>query len=323
MLAYSASHRARFLGHPEPANRIAHWASNVFPSLRVALENDQARISDSHLATAIMLLSLKIVSPSTFEVPVPWQCHLKLASDLFLACQNQIAYPGNRIGVFLTRWLGYLDILGSLSCRHQPPPLLSYYSVLNTCSANKEWDGLAVDCFTGFTPRTGSFLMHLGNLIYQCETERFDGMGNYLPGWAPSQDIIHQAEELLSSLEDLGAHVDASESHFQEPESTDIIAADRAFRYAGLLHLHRRVLGRSPASTEVSKALDCLMQSVRAIRSGSAIEVGVLFPLITAGCETRDPERRADINERLRAMEGTGMKQVREVVSTLALSNRL
>ncbi|CBF89617.1 fungal specific transcription factor domain-containing protein [Aspergillus nidulans FGSC A4] len=309
MLAYSASHRARFLGHPEPANRIAHWVSNVFPSLRVALD-EQEKITDSHLATAIMLLSLKIVSPSTFEVPIPWQSHLKLARDLFLARQAQIAYPGNRVGAFLTRWLGYLDIMGSLSCRHHQPPLLAYYSVLNTCTAIEDWDEFAVDCFTGFTPRTGLFLMQLGGLVHHCDNERFDETGAFLPEWQPSPEIVHEAEALISDWETLDTHAHAFEKHYQDAESFDMVAVDRAFRYAGLLHLHRRVLGNSSGSDAVSEALDGLMQSVAAIRSGSAVEAGVLFPIFTAGCETQDSERRTEIKERLEVLEGTGMKQI-------------
>ncbi|RDW70705.1 fungal specific transcription factor domain-containing protein [Aspergillus mulundensis] len=309
MLAYSASHRARFLGHPEPANRIAHWVSNVFPSLRVALEENE-KITDSHLATAIMLLSLKIVSPSTFEVPIPWQSHLKLARDLFLARQAEIAYPGNRAGAFLTRWLGYLDIIGALSCRHHQPPLLAYYSVLNTCTAAEDWDEFAVDCFTGFTPRTGLFLMKLGGLVNHCDNERFGEMGAFLPEWQPSTNLVQQAEELLLDWETLDAHAYAYERHYRDSESSDMIAVDHAFRYAGLLHLHRRVLGSSSDSPAVTEALNGLMQSVAAIRSGSTVEAGVLFPIFTAGCETQDTEQRIEIKERLEVLEGTGMKQI-------------
>ncbi|KAL4936294.1 hypothetical protein BDV06DRAFT_95636 [Aspergillus oleicola] len=311
MLAYSASHRARFLGHPEPANRIAHWVSNVFPSLRMALEDTQKKTTDSHLATAIMLLSLKIVSPSTFEVPISWQTHLKLARDLFLARQSQIAYPGNRVGAFLTRWLGYLDILGSLSCRHHQPPLLAYYSVLSTCSADEDWDEFAVDCFTGFTPRTGLFLMQLGGLVHQCDNARFNGMGKFLPEWQPATDIVQKAEALMTDWEILETHAHALERHYQDLESSDMLAVDRAFRYAGLLHLHRRVLGSASGSEGASEALSGLMHSVTAIRSGSAIEAGVLFPIFTAGCETQDLDQRNEIKERLEVLEGTGMKQVR------------
>ncbi|KAL3476765.1 fungal-specific transcription factor domain-containing protein [Aspergillus californicus] len=310
MLAYSASHRARFIGHPEPANRIALWVSNVFPSLRIALEDPQENVTDSHLATAIMLLSLKIVSPSTFEVPIPWQSHLQLARDLFLARQGQMAYPGNRVGAFLTRWIGYLDILGSLSCRHHKPPLLAYYSVLSTCSEDEDRDEFAVDCFTGFSPRTGLFLMQLGGLVHQCDNERFDAMGTFLHEWEPSLDIVCKAEDLIADWETLDMQVHAHEKHYQESESSDMIAVDRAFRYAGLLHLRRRVLGESPDSSSVQKVLDGLIQAVTAIRSGTTVEAGVLFPIFTAGCETQDVQQRIEIRERLEVLEGIGMKQI-------------
>ncbi|KAL2808026.1 fungal-specific transcription factor domain-containing protein [Aspergillus granulosus] len=310
MLAYSASHRARFLRHPEPANRIALWVRDVFPSLRVALEGPHENITDSHLATAIMLLSLEIVSPSAFEVPVPWQTLLKLARDLFLARRGQMAYSGNRVGAFLTRWLGYLDVLGALSCRHHQPPLLEYYTLLGTYHAGEDWDEFAVDCCTGFTPRTGLFLTQLGGLVHQCDNERFGDLQTFLPEWAPSPEVIRRAEALVDDWETLDAHVHTHEKHYQDSESSDMSAVDRAFRYAGLLHLRRRVLGQHSDSEEVLKALNGLMQAVVAIRSGTATEPGVLFPIFTAGCETQDPEQRAEIKERLEVLEGTGMKQI-------------
>ncbi|KAL2868769.1 transcription factor domain-containing protein [Aspergillus lucknowensis] len=316
MLAYSASHRARFLGHPEPANRIALWVRDVFPSLRVALEDPQEKVTDSHLATAIMLLSLKIVSPSTFEVPVPWQSHLKLARDLFLARQGQMAYPGSRVGAFLTRWIGYLDILGALSCRYHHPPLLQYYTTLSTCCANDEWDEFAVDCFTGFTPRTGLFLMQLGGLVHQCDNERFDDIGSFSLEWKPSPNMIRKAETLIADWETLDTHVYAHEKHYQDSESSGMVAVDRAFRYAGLVHLLRRVLGQCSGTRAVSNALTGLIDAVTAIRSGAAMEAAVLFPIFTAGCETEDIERRSDIKERLEVLEGTGMKQI-QIARTL------
>ncbi|KAJ0422182.1 fungal-specific transcription factor domain-containing protein [Aspergillus carlsbadensis] len=310
MLAYSASHRARFLGHPEPANRIALWVRDVFPSLRLALEDSHRKVTDSHLATAIMLLSLEIVSPGAFEVPVPWQTLLKLARDLFLARQGQMTYPGNRVAAFLTRWIGYVDVLGALSCRHHQPPLLEYSTVLGACHADEEWDEFAVDCFTGYTPRTGLFLTQLGGLVHQCDNERFGDMQTFLPEWAPSPDIICRAEALVDDWEMLDVNVHTHDKHYLESESSDMIAVDRAFRYAGLLHLRRRVLGEDSGSEEVLKALNGLMQAVTAIRTGAAMEAGVLFPIFTAGCETRNPKQRVEIKERLEVLEGIGMKQI-------------
>ncbi|PYH99907.1 C6 zinc finger domain protein [Aspergillus ellipticus CBS 707.79] len=310
MLAYSASHRARYLGHPEPATRIAHWVSNVFPALRLALEDPHEKVTDNHLATAIMLLSLKIISPSTFEVPIPWQSHLKLARDLFLARKEQIARPANRVGAFLTRWLGYIDLMGALSCRQSGPPLLAYDSVLSACSATGSHDEFCIDCFTGFTPRTGLFLTRLGRLVYQCDNERFDETGAFISDWEPSPDAIFEAETLMADLNTLEEHAHADTAHFQDWGALDFLAIDRAFRYAGLLHLHRRVLNASPYSEDVRSASDELFKAMVDVRRGASAEVGALFPLFTAGCETRDSQQRAEIQERFEILERTGMKQM-------------
>ncbi|KNG83705.1 C6 zinc finger domain protein [Aspergillus nomiae NRRL 13137] len=288
MLAYSASHRARYLEHPEPTTRIAHWVSNVFPALRVALEDPHEKVTDNHLATAIMLLSLKIISPGTFEM----------------------MYPGSRIGPFLARWLGYLDIMGTLSCRHTEPPLSEYYSLISTCYSVEGLDEYCVDCFSGFTPRTGLFLTRLGKLVHQCDNERFDEIGMWISGWRPSADIILEAQELINDLEILRTRAHANSRHFRESGATDIIASDRAFYYAGLLHLHRRVLGTSPFSTPVKDALEGLREALAQIRFGPSAEVGTLFCWFTAGCEAQDPGQRMDIQERFEVLEKTGMKQI-------------
>ena len=312
MLAYSASHRARYLEHPQPANRIAHWVSNVFPTLRLALEGPHENITDSHLATAMLLLSLKIISPSTFEVPITWQSHLKLARDLFLARREQLSQPGNRVGAFFARWLGYLDIFGTLSCRHNEPPLLLYNPVLSTCCA-EEYDDLSVDCFSGYTPRTNALLTRLGRLVHQCDNERFDELGNFLPDWRPTTDMVIESETLIRELEDLNGRSYAEGSHFQE-SPLDMVAIDKVFRYAGILHLHRRVLCTPPASSPVQNALNELITAFAQIRHGAPPEVppevGALFPLFTAGCEARDPQQRIDIMERFNLLEHTGLKQI-------------
>lgn len=309
LLAYSASHRARCLEHPEPANRIAHLVSDVFPNLRLALDGPHENITESHLATAMMLLSLKIISPSTFEVPITWQSHLKLARDLFLARLDRLSQPGNRVGAFFARWLGFLDIFGTLSCRHNEPPLLVYNSVLSNCCA-EGYDELSVDCFTGFTPRTGEILTRLGRLVHQCDNERFDGMGVFDASWRPSADNVVEAETLMGELAQLSELAHASGKHFEDSGPLDMVAIDKAFRYAGMLHLHRRVLCTPPSSPPVEDALSELTMSLTQIRHGAPAEVGALFPLFTAGCETRDPQQRQDIMERFNILERAGMKQV-------------
>ncbi|KAJ5353458.1 hypothetical protein N7541_006022 [Penicillium brevicompactum] len=272
LLAYSASHRARYLGHPEPANRIAHWVSQVFPTLRIALESSHENITDSHLATAIMLLSLKIVSPGTFEAPITWKSHLKLARDLFLARSDAMAQPGNRIGAFFSRWLGYLDTMGSLSCRQAGPPSMVYSSVLAACSSSDGHDEYAVDCFTGFSPRTGVFLIRLARLVQECDNERFDEMGNFQDGWHPSADMVLEAQSVLGEIDGISERAHANPEHHRGIESSDMMAIEEAFRFAGLLHLHRRVLGSPPDSFPVKEVLRKLVDALGRMRPGAATE---------------------------------------------------
>ncbi|KOS44463.1 hypothetical protein ACN38_g4613 [Penicillium nordicum] len=310
LLAYSASHRARYIGHPEPANRIAHWVSQVFPTLRMALESSNEDITDSHLATAIMLLSLKIVSPRTFEVPITWKSHLKLARDLFLARSESMAQPGNRIGAFFARWLGYLDTMGSLSCRQAGPPLMIYHSILTACSAPDGHDDFGVDCFTGFTARTGVFLIRLARLVQECDNQRFDEMGNFRHDWHPSAEMVFEAQSVLDDIDGIGERAYTSPEHHNGLESSDMIAIEEAFRFAGLLHLHRRVLKSPLDSFPVKEVLRKLIDALGRMRPGAATEVCSLFPLFTAGCESRDSVQKDKLLDRFLLLENSGMKQI-------------
>jgi hypothetical protein len=320
MLAYSASHRARFLRHAEPSNRIAHWVSDVFPTLRHALHDPHENVTDSHLATAIMLLSLKIISPSTFEVPIPWQSHLKLARDLFLARGvHYAAHPGNKVAFFLARWFGYLDILGSLSCRRGGPPLFddSYWSPTPSGCIPSQDDDYRVDCFTGFTPRTGIHLARLGHLTHRCDNERFDEVGNFLSDWAPSEDVVRAAEGLLHDLRQSRQRGHVSGTHHTEHENRQMIAIDLAFHWSAVLHVHRRVLGEPAFAPAVREAVDELCSALLEIRPGSSTEVSVLFPLFTAGCEIQDAQRRLGVMTRVINFEAEGLKQVSQLSISL------
>jgi Fungal specific transcription factor domain len=323
MLAYSASHRARFLRHPEPSNRIAHWVSNVFPTLRHALNEPQEKVTDSHLATAIMLLSLKIVSPSTFEVPITWQTHLKLARDLFVARGiHHHARPDNKVAYFLAHWLGYLDIVGSLSCRRSGPPLLhtNYWStstmhgIPDDIDGHEDYEGdddnYRVDCFAGFTPRTGAQLARLAHLTHRCDSERFDEVGNFLTDWNPSEEVIQAGESLLQDMHRARQRGHVLGTHHSELEDNEMIAIDLAFHWSAVIHIHRRVLGCSTYSTEVQEAVNHLCDAIARIRTGSSTECSVLFPLFTAGCESRDPQQRLEMMTRVTNFEAEGLKQV-------------
>lgn len=101
LVTYSASHRARLLKHPEPANRIARLVQDIFPSLRQLLDGPGKDIGSPALATTLLLTSLEITSPATFGLSVPWQSHLWVARRMITARQSTgtclpISYTANR-----------------------------------------------------------------------------------------------------------------------------------------------------------------------------------------------------------------------------------
>ncbi|KMQ45632.1 Protein of unknown function DUF3468 [Trichophyton rubrum] len=317
LLAYSASHRSRLLGHAEPYTRIARWTSGVFPSLRHALGDPQRRTSAATLATAIMLVSLKVISPSTFEVPIRWETHLMTAREIFLTRQKtDPEHFTGKVNTFLHRWLVYLDLFGSLSSRRAEAPLFNgTYWPLDTATEypkkaiDQEFE---VDCFTGFTPRCCSLLARLSALTHQCDNVRVDPAGRLFTSWNPPASVLAKAERLLQDMEDAGPERRSTPmTHHGKPVDHGMAAMDEAYRLAGMIHLHRRVLGRETSDPIVIDLVDALFDSLDQVSRGGQEEVCILFPLFTAGCESQNEDQRQQVSERVQGFESVGMKQIR------------
>lgn len=325
LLAYSASHRARLLGHDEPSNRIAHWVTEVFPALRQVVDHVDEKTADTRVATALMLTSLKIISPSTFDVPIPWQDHLRVARSLFVARGGtQLGQPATKVGHFLARWLAYLDILGSLSCRKNDLPLFdgNYWAARIAEKGSSDECGFHVDCFTGFSARCSSLLARLGELTHHCYSERIDENGTLHWDFNPSVETQTAGERLLGDMNHalLQEYNPSAHHQLSKPDDPEIAASNKAFHWAGIIHLYRRVLDRDSSDRDVVSAVDALLHTLSQIRRGGSTEVCLLFPLFTAGCETRDPQHRNDILERIKSFEGVGMKQVSKHTSASLLN---
>ncbi|KAH7131951.1 fungal-specific transcription factor domain-containing protein [Dendryphion nanum] len=325
LLAFSASHRARLLGHREPANRIAEWVKDVFPRLRETLANSNGHISNETLAPAIMMASLQIISPDAFEVSVSWQDHLSIARQMIIARGG----PGgmdrhDRVAYFLSRWFAYLDVLGSLSGNKNDQPLGSFYWSSENASADEDYQ---IDCLMGFTTRCVGILARIAELAKYCEQQRIDEDGNVREDWRPEPKIVEQAIQIRRALEQgLSDHVvykgcnhrsmDSSESEGAW-DATEIYATNEMFHWAGLIHLYRRVLGKPAMDSEVQHAVREIIGLLYKVRRGSTAEACLLFPMFAAGCDAKDDGQRDKIMERLRSVEGFGMTQVNKARSLM------
>ena len=330
LLAYSASHRALLLKHPEPANRIALWVEDVFPSLRRALDDPTGQISNANLATAIMLASLGIISPNAFGVTVPWQNHLKVARRMILARGGaQSVHRKDKVSYFLSRWFAYLDVLGSLSGSKNEEPLFGG----NYWANDDSDDGFQIDCLLGFTSRCVSILAKIAQLASQCDSERIDPETKSIrEDWRPPEETMKKAEQLKLDLQNARMHrykgcphrpstpIKSNPTSGQLGSSDDtnspgwdlleMVATNEAFHWAGLVHLNRRILGKKSEDIEVQIAVREIISALFKVRPGGTAEACLLFPMFTAGCDAKDPEQREVIMKRVKLVEGCGMTQV-------------
>lgn len=319
LLAYSASHRARLLRQPEPATRIALWVQDIFPNLRRALDEPSEIISNANLATAIMLASLEIISPKAFGVEVPWQTHLDTARQMIAARggpqRMRTASFGDKVSSFLWSWFAYLDVLGSLSGGKANAStsawILDYES-----DAESSYQ---IDCILGFTSRCILILAKIAELSRICDHQRIGPDHTILADWKASEDIVIRADKLEADLAASRLHPAKPCTHMQSTgeaayqwDSLEMAAVNEAFHWAGLVHLHRRILGKPSTHTDVQTAVRQISGALFKVRRGSSAEACLLFPMFTAGCDTDDEKQRTDILDRIKDVERFGMTQVRK-----------
>jgi len=348
LLAYSACHRARLLNHREPVNRIAVWVRDVFPSLRQTLDNvSNTQVSNANLATAIMLASIEIISPSSFGVSIPWQNHLSIARSIIRSRggPNSISRK-DPVMYFLTRWLAYLDVLGSLSGRRNEEPLFAgnYWSssadegtsakeLSLTDEDGDDEDDFTIDCLLGFTTRCVSILAQVAVLARECEAAgRIDAeTGQVNEDWQPSPIIAKRAEKLRRDLEHARNHEQISCLHhspqlskatlagarrgsayadMSEKDAEESLATNSAFHWAGMVHLLRRVDNLPRSDSRVQTAVHEIVKILQIIREGGSADACLLFPMFTAGVDAEDPLDRAEVLSRIKGAEGLGMCQV-------------
>lgn len=304
-----------------PATRIADWVQDVFPALRAALNDPNQSISNANIATGIMLASLDIVSPTAFGYQIPWQRHLGLARDLIADRPDGLRWTRSwteedQVRAFLWSWLAYLDILGTLS-GGRGECSTSWILEYQKDEYEEEWD--EIDCIMGMTTQAVYVLAKTAELAKECDALRAADGKAALPAsasWKPPKDIIrrawaleHEATTSMARPPQPCKHLHAS-GNVKRWEQREIAALNEAFHWSGLVHLHRRVLGKPRHHADVQAAVLRIHACLALVPLGSNAEASVLFPLFTAACETLEEETRAVVRERLESIRCTAFLQV-------------
>ncbi|KAL3963946.1 hypothetical protein ACCO45_000950 [Purpureocillium lilacinum] len=318
LLAYSAAHRSRWMQTKVPEMRMAEWAQDVFPGLRQSLGDGQQPVSDTTLAMAVMLASLEIMSPGALGQGISWRQHLNLASGLMTKRVQQLGEAGfeGRLEderLFIRSWIARANMHGMLS----PPPTddaACRILPLDMAALMPELD--EIDCIMGYSARCARLLGQVADMARRCDRERIGPGGQLLPGWVPHTRTIEAAlaldQELRESMKTSSKpcmHVRTG--NIQMRDLAEMAATNEAFHWAGRAHLHRRVLGRASTDADVQAAVEQMVHCLEQTRAGGAAELGMVFPMFTAGCEAVDEGQRSKVLARFKSAERSGMEQVR------------
>lgn len=267
-----------------------------------------------------MLASLEIISPApeSDEIKVSWQKHLEVARQMMVArSQSSLGPRDGEVNHFLTRWFAYLDVLGSLSGGRNLPLFHGDYF---QCDAEDDPKSHQIDCLMGFTSRCVSILARVAELAHACDNQRIDPQGNVRQDWQPAPETVSKAEQIKTDLHKARQHVQQGCHHRRNSTDLDpsyaieLVTANDAFHWAGLIQLHRRVLGKPSADPAVQFYVGEIVAALSKIRPGGTAEACLLFPMFTAGCDAL-PQDRRPIMARLKSVEKSGMFQVRQAIS--------
>ncbi|KAF5021628.1 hypothetical protein F66182_6328 [Fusarium sp. NRRL 66182] len=95
---------------------------------------------------------------------------------------------------------------------------------------------------------------------------------------------------------------------------TEVENSHRLFTNATLLCLYRRVEELPKSHPKVQAAVDSTVESMKMINKHSRVNVQLLWPLLTAGCESASHEQRCTIAERMMAMTARGLGSYESVL---------
>lgn len=298
---------------------------DIFPALRAALNDPNQSISNANIATAIMLCSLEIVSPTAFGYQIPWQKHLGLARDLIASRPGGLRWTRHwtqqdQVNCFLFSWLAYLDVLGTLSGGRTGS---STAWILDYEQDESEENLDEIDCTMGMTTRCVYILAKIAELAKECDAQRIGTGHTIVADWKPSPGIITRAWTLEDDMKRSMAlrPQPCKHLHFSGGiarwDGREMAATNEAFHWAGLVHVHRRVLGKPSGHEDVQAAILKIHSCLDFVAFGTSAEASLLFPIFTAGCDTSGEFRRAKVLERFTSLERSGMMQVQKAKSLM------
>ncbi|KAJ5495501.1 hypothetical protein N7539_000617 [Penicillium diatomitis] len=304
LLASSCSHHGRLVRDSSPASRVIllKYTSLAISGLREALL-DPEQATKAETVTTAMALCTNDVCNGDMDVG---RAHLRGVLRLlmtFLEHERMSYHKMNDTYVqCLVKWFRSMDVLAALSgvhgeCIHRPGS-----GALDQLSDHTSWH---VDCISGYSLRLMPILARISKLVKEV---RHLAHGTVETDCALPRGTRIQAEELEMEL-----------YQFLEPRTSndalscggsvviELRCSHFAFVHAALLHLHRRVQLLPKAHIKVRTDVANILDILRFIEPDSSMNVLLLWPVFSAGCETEEWEVQNEIFTRMGHMQDRGM----------------
>lgn len=320
LLASSCSHHSRLKQDSSPRSKMIclKYTNLAISGLRAAL-CDPDQVMNPETVTTAMALCTNDVCNGNMTI---WRTHLRgVLKILMTVLEHQRVSPNGMDDPFiqcLIKWFKTMDILAALSgvhgeCIHNPGN-----GPLNGLSDHTTWH---VDEISGYSLELIPILAEVSELARRIRLHAPEELGK---DYTPSPETISQVEELETTLYRLLDRPVSSEtlsrggSFALELQSTHL-----AFVHSALLHLHRRVQLYSKGHVKVRTDVKNILDALSFIEPQSSMNILILWPIFSAGCETEESEERNTILARMGNMQKLGMgnfTRAREVLRDYWLS---
>lgn len=294
LLASACSHHSRLMqdSGPRPKVTCLKYTNLAISSLRTSLCDTNQTLTAQTVTTAMALCTNDVCNGNMHA----WRTHLRGVLQLlvtFLEKEKRSSAMKDPLVTCLVKWFRSMDILAALSgldgmCLHGPE--------------NGGLDGASdlpsgsIDEICGYSLELVPIMAQISQLVRRRNLDQANDAG---------LDDLTSLEMKLLSLVD--RCVPDTLSRHGGVTSAELRSTHHAFVHSALLHLHRRVLMLPKHDIKVRTDVKNILDAIGKIAPFSSLNVLVLWPIFSAGCETDDRSERDMIQERMRNMQSFGM----------------
>ena len=304
LLASSCSHHGRLVHDSSPASKMVllRYTNRAISGLRAALSDPKQVTRAETVATAMALCTNDVCNGDMKIGRAHLRGVLRLLTTVLESHRMSHDTTDNDYIQCLVKWFKTMDIIAALSgvhgeCIHNP--------------GSSSLDGLSdhtsghVDDISGYSLELVPILAEISEMARKVRLHEYGEIGKY---YVSSPETRNQADELETKLCRLLDRPISNDTLSRgENLAIELHSSHLAFVHSALLHLHRRVQLHPKDSIKVRTDVANILNAVRAIEPHSSINVLILWPIFSAGCETEDSEVQSAIFARMGNMQARGM----------------